>query len=89
MRFAISIPQFVADGAFDPAGLRTYLARAEALGFDSAWTMEQVLGTMPSDRDDDVRGRLHRADPPGLRGVRHSAAQPGPSGQAPGVRWTS
>jgi hypothetical protein len=33
-------------GRFDPAGLRTYLARAEALGFDSAWTQEQVLGTM-------------------------------------------
>jgi probable F420-dependent oxidoreductase len=48
MRFAISIPQFVADGEFDPAGLRAYLARAEELGFDSAWTMEQVLGTMPT-----------------------------------------
>ena len=48
MRFAISIPQFVADGAFDPAGFRAYLARAEALGFDSAWTLEQVLGTMPT-----------------------------------------
>jgi probable F420-dependent oxidoreductase len=48
MRFAISIPQFVADGAFDPAGLRAYLARAEELGFDSAWTLEQVLGTMPT-----------------------------------------
>jgi probable F420-dependent oxidoreductase len=48
MRFAISIPQFVADGEFDPAGLRAYLARAEALGFDSAWTLEQVLGTMPT-----------------------------------------
>jgi probable F420-dependent oxidoreductase len=47
LRFAISIPQFVADGAFDPAGLRTYLARATALGFDSAWTVEQVLGTTP------------------------------------------
>lgn len=46
-RFGISIPQFVADGAFDPAGLRAYLTRAEALGFDSAWTMEQVLGTTP------------------------------------------
>jgi alkanesulfonate monooxygenase SsuD/methylene tetrahydromethanopterin reductase-like flavin-dependent oxidoreductase (luciferase family) len=44
MRFAISIPQFVADGAFDPAGLRTYLARAEALGFDSAWTMSKCWG---------------------------------------------
>jgi probable F420-dependent oxidoreductase len=48
MQFAISIPQFVADGAFDPAGLRAYLAWAEELGFDSAWTMEQVLGTMPT-----------------------------------------
>jgi probable F420-dependent oxidoreductase len=47
MRFAISIPQHVADGAFDPAGLRAYLARAEALGFDSAWTQEQVLGATP------------------------------------------
>src|SRR5215831_13691966 len=47
-RFAISIPQFVADRTFDPAGYRAYLARAEALGFDSAWTMEQVLGTWPN-----------------------------------------
>ncbi len=46
-RFAISIPQYVSDGTFDPAGLRAYLARAEALGFDSAWTQEQVLGSMP------------------------------------------
>jgi probable F420-dependent oxidoreductase len=44
MRFAIAIPQFVADGMFNPAGLRAYLARAEALGFDSAWTQEHVLG---------------------------------------------
>ncbi len=47
LRFAISIPQFVADATFDPAGFRAYLSRAEALGFDSAWTAEQVLGTMP------------------------------------------
>jgi probable F420-dependent oxidoreductase len=47
LRFAISIPQFVADGAFDPAGLRTYLARAEGLGFDSVWTVEQILGKAP------------------------------------------
>jgi hypothetical protein len=47
MRFAISIPQLVADGGFDPAALRTYLARAEALGFDSAWTMEQAWGPCP------------------------------------------
>lgn len=48
MRFAISIPQFVADGTFDPDGMRAYLTRAEALGFDSAWTQEQVLGPIPN-----------------------------------------
>ena len=46
-RFAISIPQSVADGRFDPAAFRADLARAEALGFDSAWTQEQVLGQTP------------------------------------------
>jgi len=44
-RFAISIPQSFADGTFDPAGFRAYLERAEALGFHSAWTGEQVLGS--------------------------------------------
>src|SRR6266851_5453032 len=47
MRFAISIPQFVSDGEFDPARFHGYMARAEALGFESAWTLEQTLGTMP------------------------------------------
>jgi len=31
MRFAISIPQFVSDGAFDPARFKAYMARAERL----------------------------------------------------------
>jgi len=47
LQFGIAIPQLVADGAFDPAELRAYLSRAEALGFESAWTMEQVLGYGP------------------------------------------
>jgi alkanesulfonate monooxygenase SsuD/methylene tetrahydromethanopterin reductase-like flavin-dependent oxidoreductase (luciferase family) len=47
MQFAISIPQQVADGTFDPAGMRAYLARAEELGFASAWAQEQVIGTLP------------------------------------------
>ena len=47
MQFAISIPQYVADGSFDPAAMRRYLARAEELGYASAWTQEQVLGTIP------------------------------------------
>jgi probable F420-dependent oxidoreductase len=45
MRFAIAIPQFYADGEFDPGAFRGYLTRAEELGFESAWAMEQVLGS--------------------------------------------
>jgi probable F420-dependent oxidoreductase len=45
MRFAIAIPQFYADGEFDPAAFRAYLVRAEELGFDSAWTQEGTLNT--------------------------------------------
>jgi probable F420-dependent oxidoreductase len=45
MRFAIAIPQFYADGEFDPAAFQYYLGRAEELGFESAWTQEQLLGT--------------------------------------------
>ena len=44
MKFAIAIPQFYADGEFDPAAFRAYLARAEELGFESAWTQESTLG---------------------------------------------
>ena len=44
MRFAIAIPQFYADGEFDPAAFRRYFARVEELGFHSAWTQESVLG---------------------------------------------
>ena len=47
MKFAIAIPQFYADGKFNPAGFRAYFARAEELGFDSAWTQEAVLGPGP------------------------------------------
>jgi probable F420-dependent oxidoreductase len=47
MRFGIALPQFIADGEFDPAAQRGYLQRAEELGFESAWTQEQILGTMP------------------------------------------
>jgi probable F420-dependent oxidoreductase len=47
MRFAIAIPQFYADGEFDPAAFRAYLVRAEDLGFHSAWAQEQALGSWP------------------------------------------
>src|SRR6266567_4734704 len=44
MRYAIAIPQFYADGEFDPAAFRAYFARVEELGYHSAWTQESVLG---------------------------------------------
>ncbi|HEY4453505.1 MAG TPA: LLM class flavin-dependent oxidoreductase [Pseudonocardiaceae bacterium] len=47
MRYAIAIPQFYADGTFDPGAFRQYLQRAEQLGFHSGWTQEQVYGTAP------------------------------------------
>ncbi len=47
MKFAIAIPQFYADGEFDPAAFRAYFARAEELGFESAWTQEGMLGPGP------------------------------------------
>jgi probable F420-dependent oxidoreductase len=46
-RWGIAIPQHVPDGTFDPAAFRSYMERAEALGFDSAWTLEQVLAPAP------------------------------------------
>lgn len=47
MKFAIALPQFTADGAFDPDAFGSYLRRAEELGFDSAWAQEAPLGTSP------------------------------------------
>ncbi|HEX3789091.1 MAG TPA: LLM class flavin-dependent oxidoreductase [Pseudonocardiaceae bacterium] len=47
MKFAISIPQFYADGEFDPAAFRSHLTMVEGLGFESAWTQEQTLGSHP------------------------------------------
>ena len=47
MRFAISIPQFYADGEFDPVQFRNYCASVEQLGFDSAWAQENVLSSSP------------------------------------------
>lgn len=44
MRWSICLPQFADAGAFDPVALRDFLTRAEAAGFEGAWTVEQVLG---------------------------------------------
>ena len=45
MNFAISIPQYVSDKGFDPGAFGAHLRRAEELGFESAWTQEQILGS--------------------------------------------
>jgi probable F420-dependent oxidoreductase len=47
MRFAIAIPQFYADGEFDPVAFAAYFRRAEELGFESAWALEQTLSPEP------------------------------------------
>jgi probable F420-dependent oxidoreductase len=46
VRFSISIPQRD-DGRFDGAGLTNYLVRAEELGFEGGWTIEQTIGPTP------------------------------------------
>ncbi|QNI05740.1 LLM class flavin-dependent oxidoreductase [Mycobacterium kubicae] len=46
MRFSIAIPQFDSD-QFDADGLRSFLARAEELGFEGGWVLEQIIGEAP------------------------------------------
>ncbi|MCV7402046.1 LLM class flavin-dependent oxidoreductase [Mycobacterium fragae] len=46
MRFAISIPQLDSTG-FDASGMRSYLARAEELGFEGGWVFDQIVGEAP------------------------------------------
>jgi alkanesulfonate monooxygenase SsuD/methylene tetrahydromethanopterin reductase-like flavin-dependent oxidoreductase (luciferase family) len=46
VRFSIAIPQFDYDD-FDDAGLRSFLSRAEQLGFEGGWVIEQPVGTAP------------------------------------------
>jgi probable F420-dependent oxidoreductase len=47
VRVAAGIPQAWTTGGIDRARMRRFLERAEALGFESAWVVEQVLGTLP------------------------------------------
>jgi len=46
VRCAISIPQ-QDHGTFDTAGVKDYLTRAEELGFEGGWVMEQAIGPTP------------------------------------------
>jgi alkanesulfonate monooxygenase SsuD/methylene tetrahydromethanopterin reductase-like flavin-dependent oxidoreductase (luciferase family) len=47
VNFSISIPQRAGDG-FDAEGTSSYLKRAEELGFEGGWTLEQIVGPAPS-----------------------------------------
>ena len=49
MRFCISIHQLDPAGAggLAAAGLRDYLTRAEELGFEGGWVLEQTVGEAP------------------------------------------
>ena len=44
----IAIPQTFPASAIDPIRIRAFLTRAETLGFESAWVVEQILGRIPS-----------------------------------------
>jgi alkanesulfonate monooxygenase SsuD/methylene tetrahydromethanopterin reductase-like flavin-dependent oxidoreductase (luciferase family) len=46
VRFSISVPQFAGE-AFDTTGVQDYLKRAEELGFEGGWTLEQTVGPAP------------------------------------------
>jgi len=46
VRFSISLPQRDVDG-FDAAGFKAYVTRAEELGFEGGWTLEQTVGAAP------------------------------------------
>jgi len=48
IELAVSIPQTFAGRPLDPSFIRNYLARAETLGFHSAWVVEQIVGSIPS-----------------------------------------
>jgi probable F420-dependent oxidoreductase len=45
---AVSIPQTFPSGPVDVERIRRFLSRAEALGFQGAWVVEQIVGTIPS-----------------------------------------
>jgi probable F420-dependent oxidoreductase len=48
MRFGIALPQLFSQPRVDLAALRTFVGRVEALGYDSVWSQEQILGAAGS-----------------------------------------
>lgn len=48
VRLAVGLPQTFLDGRVDRSRIGAFARRAEALGFESVWVVEQLLGTIPS-----------------------------------------
>lgn len=48
VELGIAIPQTFPGRPVDPQFIRQHLQRAEALGFHSAWSVEHILGSIPS-----------------------------------------
>jgi probable F420-dependent oxidoreductase len=48
LKVGIGIPQAFPNTPIDPSSIAAFLRRAEALGFDGAWTQESALGRMPT-----------------------------------------
>lgn len=48
VELGIAIPQTFPGRTMDIRFIRQHLQRAEALGFHSAWTVESILGSIPS-----------------------------------------
>lgn len=44
VRYSISLPQLDVD-SFDAEGFKDYLVRAEGVGFEGGWTLEQTIGS--------------------------------------------
>ncbi len=48
VKLGVAIPQTALQGPIEIRVIREFLARAEAAGFDSAWVVEQILGSVHS-----------------------------------------
>ncbi len=48
VRIGAAIPQVFIDGHVDMMWVRDWILRSEALGFDSIWVQENIVGDFPS-----------------------------------------
>lgn len=48
LTLGVAIPQTFPDGRIEPRRIQSFVQRAEALGFHSAWVVEHTFGAMPA-----------------------------------------